>query len=327
MVVTPPFLLKTKQTMLYKNDEPYKLGQPDIDAVKKYFHNKFPVKVVYPASRIIKSRLPHNRLPDQPNSMSFDLKAVVKSAEKGTEIWRYADDVMIDKNGRKRYTPKKFRFNGARFLEERDIELIFFLLRKSEHRLIGDDELKKDAKLRQSSSPKFMFEDLVTEAEKKADAKALESRISVLLYNKELGLPEAKIRLVAKAYGIKGVDSLTAPQVKILLDNKIHDKKLGGPDKFFDMVDANSELEARSSIQSLEDMKLIHYDLGKKVWFWNATGEQGRTQIAKVSRADVPMEVLFDMYNGDQAFREEVDALLLSKGKKAKKEKKDEEEE
>lgn len=313
--------------MLYKNDEPYKLDAKEVEATKKFFHNKFPVKVVYPPERIVKSRLPHNRLPDKPNSMSFDLKSIVKSGDKGTEIWRYADDVIIDTKGRKKYTPKKFRFNGSRFLKEEDIELIFFLLRKSEYRVIGDDELAKDKKLKQTTSPKFMFEDLVTEAEKKAEAKALESRISVLLYNKELGLPEEKIRKVAKAYAIKGVDSLTIAQVKILLDNKIHDKKLGGPDKFFDMVDAGAELEARSSIQSLEDMKLIHYDLAKKTWFWNAMGEQGRTQITKVSRADAPMEVLFDLYNGDQSFREEVDALLISKGRKVKKEKKEDDEE
>ena len=310
--------------MLYKNEELYKLAQPDIDAVKKFFHNKFPVKVVYPSERIVKSRLPHNRLPDKPNSMSFDLKSIVKSGDKGQEIWRYADDVMTDNQGKKKYTPKKFRFNGSRFLQEDDIELIFFLLRKSKYRLIGDEELAKDKNLKQSGNPKFMFEDLVTEAEKKAEAKSLESRISVLLYNKELGLPEDKVRKVAKAYAIKGVDSLTIAQVKILLDNKIHDKKLGGPDKFFDMVDATAELEARASIQSLEDMKLIHLDQAKRVWFWNSTGEQGRTQIAKISRTEAPMEVLYDLYNGDQSFREEVDALLISKGKKAKKEKKDE---
>lgn len=305
--------------MLYKNDEPYKLAQPDIDAVKKFFHNKFPVKVVYPPERIVKSRLPHNRLPDQPNSISFDLKSIVKSGDKGAEIWRYADDVIVDTKGRKRYTPKKFRFNGSRFLKEEDIELIFFLLKKSEYRVLGDEELAKDKKLKQTTNPKFMFEDLVTEAEKKNEAKALESRISVLLYNKELGLPEETIRKVAKAYAIKGVDTLTIAQVKILLDNKIHDKKLGGPDRFFDMVNADAELEARASIQSLEDMKLIHYDQGKTTWFWNATGEQGRTIIAKVSRSEQPMEVLFALYNGDQSFREEVDALLISKGKKKKK--------
>ena len=305
--------------MLYKNDEPYKLAQPDIDAVKKFFHNKFPVKVVYPPERIVKSRLPHNRLPDQPNSISFDLKSIVKSGDKGAEIWRYADDVIVDTKGRKRYTPKKFRFNGSRFLKEEDIELIFFLLKKSEYRVLGDEELAKDKKLKQTTNPKFMFEDLVTEAEKKAEAKALESRISVLLYNKELGLPEETIRKVAKAYAIKGVDTLTIAQVKILLDNKIHDKKLGGPDRFFDMVNADAELEARASIQSLEDMKLIYYDQGKTTWFWNATGEQGRTIIAKVSRSEQPMEVLFALYNGDQSFREEVDALLISKGKKKKK--------
>ena len=303
--------------MLYKNDEPYKLDKNEVEAVKKFFHNKFPVKVVYPPERITKSRLPHNRLPDKPNSMSFDLKATVRTGS-GMEVWRYAEDVVFDSKGKKKYVPKKFRFNGSRFLDRNEIELIFFLLFKSEYRLKSAEELKADKNLKQTRIPKFMFEDLVSEAEKKAEAKAMESKISVLLYNKELGLPEDRIRLVAKAYHIKGVDELSLSQVKILVDNKIHDKKLGGPDKFFEMVNADEELEARASLQKVIDLNYLRYDGSKNAWFWNTEGENGKGVLCKVSRNDVPVEVLFEMYRGDESFREDIKALIISKKKTPK---------
>ncbi len=303
--------------MLYKNDEPYKLDKNEVEAVKKFFHNKFPVKVVYPPERITKSRLPHNRLPDKPNSMSFDLKATVRTGS-GMEVWRYAEDVVFDSKGKKKYVPKKFRFNGSRFLDRNEIELIFFLLFKSEYRLKSAEELKADKNLKQTRIPKFMFEDLVSEAEKKAEAKAMESKISVLLYNKELGLPEDRIRLVAKAYHIKGVDELSLSQVKILVDNKIHDKKLGGPDKFFEMVNADEELEDRASLQKVIDLNYLRYDGSKNAWFWNTEGENGKGALCKVSRNDVPVEVLFEMYRGDESFREDIKALIISKKKTPK---------
>lgn len=311
--------------MLYKNDEQVILNQKEISAVEKFFHNKFPVVVVYPRDRIVPSRLKHNRLPDKPNSIAFDLKSVVKE-EGGASVWRYADDVLFDKNGNRKYIPKKFRYNGKRFLERKDMELIYFLLTKSEHRLISEEELAANKALTQSPRPKFMFEDLITEAEKKAEAKALESRISVLLYNKELGLPEERIRLVAKAYHIKDVDDMSLPQVKILLEGKIYDKKLGGPDKFFDMVNADEELEARANIQKLIDIKNIKYDEGKCAWFWNVEGDNGKTLITKVTKADIPVEKLYEMYRGDESFREDIKAVILSKGRKPpKRGKKDDE--
>lgn len=303
--------------MLYKNDEPYKLDVKELKATKDFFHNKFPVKVVYPPDRIVKSKLPHNRLPDKPNSMSFDLKATVKTGS-GTEVWRYAENVILDNKGNKKYIPKKFRFNGTRMIDERDIELIFFLLRKSDFRLKGKEELKADKTLRQPRVAKFMFEDLVSEAEKKAEKKQLESKIDVLLWNKELGLPEERIRLVAKSYFIKGVDDLSLPQVKILLENKIHDKKLGGPDKFFDMVNADDELDARSSIQKVIDLEYLKYDMSKNVWSWNTDGEGGKSVICRVAKTDIPVEVLFAKYMGDESFKEDIKAILISKTKKKK---------
>jgi hypothetical protein len=170
--------------MLYKNEEIYKLAQPDIKGIEDHFHNKFPIKMIYPPDRIKKSRLPHNRLPDKPASLSFKMRAIVKT-DKGTEIWRYADNMVIGEHGARKYMPANLIFEGEKWLKRDDIELIFFLLRKCEHCAGGDNNTKKVM---------FMFEDLVTEAEKRAEKKELESKIDLLLYNKEYGLPEEKLR-------------------------------------------------------------------------------------------------------------------------------------
>jgi len=291
--------------MLYKNDVIYDLSKAklEIEEIEKYFHNKFPVKVVYPSERIVESRLKHNRLPDKPNSISFDLKATVKT-DKGTEVWRYAEQVVTDDRGRKQYLPKKFRYNGARYLERTDIELIFFLLRKSTFCQGGDNEGRR---------VKFVFEDLVSEAEKQAARKETENKLATLLYNKETGLSEERLRLVAKAYFVKNVDELTISQVRIILDGKVHRSK-DGPEKFFKMVNADVELNARQSIQKAVDMGLIVS--GAKEWAWKTP--EGKTEhICNIPPTRSADDVIYDTYKGDDGFRKDLMAALLAKNPKA----------
>jgi len=296
--------------MLYRNDEIYTLTQGQKDQVKKYFHNKFPVKVVYPPERIIKSRLKHNILPDKPNSISFDLKALLKT-ENGTEVWRYAENVIVDSKGNKKYIPKKFRFNGTRFLDVNEMELIFFLLRKSQYCLGGQN---------QGRAVKFVFEDLVTEAEKKAAKRELESRIGTLLYSKEFGLKEEKLRAVAKAYFVRNVDDISLPEVKNILDMKIHASK-GGPDKFFEMVNEESETKSRIAIQNAIDYGLIKYEDKKKAWVWLTSDEKGFVIICKVPPNKIPNESLYDYYKGDESFRDDLDAAITARKPKPVREK------
>jgi len=291
--------------MLYKNDVIYDLSKAklEIEEIEKYFHNKFPVKVVYPSERIVESRLKHNRLPDKPNSISFDLKATVKT-DKGTEVWRYAEQVVTDDRGRKQYLPKKFRYNGARYLERTDIELIYFLLRKSTFCQGGDNEGRR---------VKFVFEDLVSEAEKKAARKETDNKLATLLYNKETGLSEERLRLVAKAYFVKNVDELTISQVRVILDGKVHRSK-DGPEKFFKMVNADVELNARQSIQKAVDMGLIVS--GAKEWAWKTP--EGKTEhICNIPPTRSADDVIYDTYKGDDGFRKDLMAALLAKNPKA----------
>ena len=290
--------------MLYKNDVIFELSRfpKEIEAIEKHFHGKFPVKVVYPPERIVKSKLPHNKLPDKPNSISFDLVDNVKTPT-GTETWRYTENVITDLRGKKRYLPKKFIFNGARELKRNDIELIFFLLRKSSYCRGGDN---------QGTKVKFMFEDKITEAEKKAEKKAIENKIGLLLYNKEYGLSEERLRAVAMAYFIPNISNLTLAQVRLRIDDKIHETK-NGADKFFEMVNEEKEINDRGLIQRAMDMEAIHFDMAKRTWSWKVSGEKGMSLICKIPPNESPHEALYKYLQGNQGFRDDLNAVFISK--------------
>jgi len=290
--------------MLYKNEVIYELSRfpKEIEAVEKHFHGKFPVKVVYPPDRIMPSKLKHNRRPDKPNSISFDLKATVKTPV-GTEVWRYAENIIIGEQGKKRYIPKKFLFDGTKFLDRNDIELIYFLLRKSEYCLGGDN---------QGKMTKFMFEDLITEADKKAEKKKIETKINILLYGDDLALSEERLRQVAMAYGIKNVDTFTFSQVKILISNKINESKTGA-DRFFDMVNADEEIAARVSIQRAIDMDVLKYDKNKATWLWKTQEGDRAVGGGKVPPDKSAFDALYTLYLGDESFREDLKAVSITK--------------
>jgi hypothetical protein len=257
---------------------------------------------VYPPERIVKSRLKHNIKPDKPNSISFDLKAIVKT-ENGTEVWRYAENVIITEKGVKKYTPKKFIFNGSKPLKRTDIELIYFLLRKSEFCRGGNN---------QGLAVKFMFEDLVSEAEKRAEEREIKAKVDSLIYNRDTCLPEEKLRLIATGYFINDVPSLTLAQVK----NDLFTKVMSTPDgseEFFRRSDADAELKARYDLQTTIDKEFLKLDGQKRIWFWQGAGDKGNSQACKVPPNRNPKEALYDLYMGDQSFREDIKAVLLTK--------------
>lgn len=301
--------------MLLKNGERYILQKNEIDAVKKHFHNKFPVKVTYPPERIVKSRSRHNKLPDKPNSISFDWLQNVKT-DKGTEEWRYAESVTTDNKGNKHYFPKKFKFKGAIFLGLKDIEKIYFLLRKSEYTKDGDNEGK---------IKKCMFEDLVTEAEKKAEQKKLAVKISSLLYGeKGIGLPPERLRELAKAMLIRNTDDLTDNQLRIAIDSKIGESK-DGVDRFLSLVNNDKDIKVRFAIQTVLDSNKLVFNTAKKGWYWEI--EEGKPQFAdvRVTPGENAQEALVRAYTTNEDFRHDVNAVILT-GQKVSKEENSEEE-
>jgi len=291
--------------MLFKNGERQHLNKNEIDKLVSQFHNKFPVRVVYPPDRIVPSLSRNNIMPDMPNSISFDLRSIVKTDE-GTEEWRYAESTIIDADGRVKYIPKKFIFNGSRLLGREDIELIYFLFTKSPYCLGGKN---------QGKNVKFMFEDLVSEAEKKAEKKAISSKIDVLLFNKDIGLSIDNIRTLAKAMFISGVDDMADAQVRVMLDKKIGDSE-ENMERFLELVNADIEIKARSNIQKVIDSGKIRLDSRKAVWYWQTDTPGRPVQICRITAGTNAYDALVELYMNDKNFQKDIDTLTLAKKSK-----------
>lgn len=290
--------------MLYKNDEPYKLAENDIKTLVNRFH-KWPLTITYPPERVVKSRSPQNKLPDKPNSMSWPLTATVKTT-KGTESWRYAENVILRPNGVKKYTPKNLLFKGHLQLQETDVELAWFLYTKSTYCKGG---------LNQGKTVKFVFEDKITEAEIKAKIETQRTNIKSLIYGTETGLSEDRIRAIAKAYFIKNVDDLTFAQTKLALEHAINRDGSGGYQKFIEMTQMDELIKTRMRMQNLIDSGKLRYESGKKEWQW-ADGDKKVETICKVPPGTVPNDILYDFFMGNKEFQDVVESVEKTVKKK-----------
>lgn len=290
--------------MLYKNDEIYKMTDKDHRAINKKYP-KFPIRLIYPESRVKPSRSKHNRLPDQPNSISFPLIASVKT-DKGTENWRFANNKIIGTNGRTIWQPHNLILRGSMLLEQSDIELVFWLVKCCPFLQEGENWNKK--------VPKCIIEDLRGSAEKKAKKEEEMATVKAMIYSSAMGLGEKKLRLVAKAYFVSEVDELSFAQVKLAVENTIMRDKRTGIVKFLEMVEAEQVISVRSSLQNAVDRKLITYMVQKKIWAW-VTGDGRKNEpICQIGAGADPNEALYDYYLGNRGFAQELVSAL--KGEK-----------
>jgi hypothetical protein len=61
------------------------------------------------------------------------------------------------------------------------------------------------------------------------------------------------------------------------------------------------------------DMEILRFDDSKRSWVWHVKGEQGVTQICRVPPNKSPSESLYDFYNGNQRFKDDLQSVLISK--------------
>ena len=296
--------------MLYKNDEPYKLQPGEIKKIKDQF-GKFPIKAIYPKERVKKSRLKHNRHPDKPAGISFPYRAVRKT-ETGTEVWRFADEVIVLDGGKKRYVPQNFKYTGSVVLTENDIELIWFLLNVCPYtKPMSDDP--KDKKNWNGNPPKIQFENLIKEADDNASKKKEESEFMAMVYSSKVGLPEDKLRKVARAMLINDVEEMSINQVRANLENKVLVDRRNGVKKFMKMVGSDAVLNVRSNIQMAIDGGHIKYTINTKEWVWLGDDGKKTELICKLGTGIRPDDAIYDLYIGDESFKEAIESVLKIK--------------
>ena len=289
--------------MLYRNDEIYKMTPADHKEVKKMYP-KFPIRLIYPEARVRPSRSKHNKLPDKPNSISFPMVATVKT-KTGTESWRYAENKINGTDGRTIWTPHNLILRGTMILKDTDIELVYWL--------VNCCPFLDGGKNWNGRVPKCIIEDLVGAAEKKAIKEEEQANVKALIYSSRVGLGEDKLRQVAKAYFIGGVEDLSFAQVKLALEAEIHRDRRTGYEKFLDLVDAEATLTVKANLQEAVDRGIITYMVQKKTWAW--VTEQGRKNepIASIGASANPQEALYDYYLGNRKFAQEMTAALTGK--------------
>jgi hypothetical protein len=290
--------------MLYKNDEQYHLTADDIKTVRKKFR-KFPVTLTYPEERVKPSPSAHNVLPDKPTSLSFPLNTTVKTAS-GADRWRYADNKIIGSRGEISYMPVNFFLTGTFHLQENDMELIWYLYTKCPYTEAG---LNYNGR-----KPKCAFEDLIGLADRKALREEQAADVKALLYSSKVGLPESKLRQVAKAMFISEVDDMTYNQVKVSVEQEINRDKAKGAEKFLDMIDAEEFLDIRATLQGAIDKGLIKYVPAKNEWVWVMGPGKKHQPFAEIAPGADPNEALMDFFKGNKKFAQMLDASL--KGQK-----------
>lgn len=289
--------------MLYKNDELYKMTPADHKEINKRYP-KFPIRLIYPESRVRPSRSKHNRLPDKPNSISFPLVATVRT-DTGTQSWRYAENKIIGTNGRTIWQPHNLILRGSLILEKSDIELVFWLVKCCPFLQDGENWNKK--------IPKCVIEDLRGSAEIKAKREEEMATVKAMIYSSKMGLGEKKLRQVAKAYFVPDVDELSFAQVKLAVENTIMRNKNTGIQKFLDMCEAEQVIAVRADLQNAVDRKVITYMVAKKQWAWVTGPGRKNESICQIGAGADPSEALYDYYLGNRGFAQELVSALQGK--------------
>jgi len=299
--------------MLFKDGKHVQLSKAQIASVKKAFGDRFPVRAVYPVVRVKRSRLKHNVLPDKPAGISFPLNAVRKTLQ-GSEHWRFADQEIVLEGGKKRYTPQNFNYSGSVVLEEKDIELIWYLLEICPYTQPMTED-PKDRKNWNGKPPKIAFENKVKEANDRAKDEERTAEFKALIWSTKLGLKEPKLRQVAKALMVSDVDELTVNEVKIAIEKAVTVDRKEGIRKFLIMVNSEAELQSRSMIQAAADRKILKFVPNTKEWVWLDENGKKREMIMKLGPAvKNPHDAIYDKYVGDDEFRGELESILKTEG-------------
>ena len=287
--------------MLYKDGELYKMTDKDIKKVDEFVGGKYPVTLAYPKNRVVPSKLAHNKKPDKPASMAFPLSATVDT-EKGSYRLVYADNVIHRDNGKKEYTPALFNFTGTKQITSKEKEFLFWLITACPSMEGGENYRGKKAKC--------YIENKAKDASEHATKRRYETKLSTLLYDEELGLPESKLRDLAKAYYISNIDLLTTDEVRLKLETAVKRDKRDGAQKFVEMCDAGVVIKVRSKLQTAIDKGIITHMPQKKCWAWVTPGNKKNEPIFDIRTGVNWNDALYDHYMADVKFAKELDAAI-----------------
>lgn len=214
-----------------------------------------PIQITYVKSKESFAVNEHgSRVIQVPSGAPIPLAATVEG-ENGPEHWAYSSVPLIaDKNGgiKLRKNMKRLNFTGTLLLNEKEIDLIFFLTCISpfcENPLEGQPS---------KGRKHFMIEDKEESARHNIENEQKLARAKFMIIDREQGLSDDKIREIAESYYIPGINEMKPDEIRWAVHEKV--LKPFSSDKiddFFERTKAGKDFEDNAIVRQALDNNII----------------------------------------------------------------------
>lgn len=275
-----------------------------MDEIKKL---KFPLRFNLPKDHMAEIGVYHRQSEtvrktfEKAQGIGVMLRNNYKTKEGLLENWTYYTTSKIDDKGRTIYGPRRHRLTSVNIFNERDIELLFYLIVISGHCEALEGVNGQNPAVRRTY---MILDDKEREARKLGDKRREEMKVQAALYDPDT-LDDTNLRILAKSYYLANVDQET--EMDVLRDEiyrivtKSNDK--GAIRKFIERANIDDYTKTQALIQDAVDLRVIFTKGepdGKKAWrFLNPDGSEGA--------------ILVDLLPSERAKKALVNKLISSK--------------
>jgi hypothetical protein len=281
--------------MLYLNDKLYELSDSEKKELRKEFP-KFPVTLTYIKELFVKNK--DNVKPDVPNSIAIPMTSTVTDKKGNSKTFTFSERPLVkDKVGNMVGYPRHIIFTGIKKFTEGDLELLWYIYNCSPNLRGGKNE-------EGSKMTYYVFENKVKDALSFVGLQEKIVEVQKFIIGKE-AFGEDRLRKIAKALYITGVDDLDLAQVQQILFSYVSagaQKEVLERIQEFENVSGSEELgELRSCIQKALDTGLIQTK-GRKL-HWVEDGEF-KEEFAVMTVGAKKPEFLFEHFTNNDKDRD-----------------------
>ena len=286
----------------------------EMEKIKRDY--KFPIRMLYLKSMLTKNEDRPNR-PDQPANIPI-ITTIKVDGVAGSEMITYFETSTPNSKGEHTFKPRMVPFSGSMLIPIEKIDLAWYLIKVYPHVKGGEAKGKR--------KKYYYLEDKAKEATLEAEAEKDLTRFKMLVYDEDFGFGDSKLRDVAKAHYITGVDQMHIDEVRRAINNTVAYNAKNNKQAYKQFLDSTSVLEdikVKSLIQDGIEGKYIKLDhsMGKKKWRWlDAEGGYIGGNITVVLPGEKSHDVLSEHLIGSEEDRRTIqDLISTSKFKDVKK--------
>lgn len=299
--------------MIYKNDEPYKLTKEDLKATYDFLgwdHKNGTLanaKKVRPAVVMFTDSMytydKYNKRKVRPPMVNLPMEAM-SFEDTGSVKWNYSErPVQKEKEtGALKYN-KYFSITGTFSLGPDKIDLLFFLVTKSNLRELTETEIKNGTR-EQINRPVFKIENKEAEAKLKLEKKRIQNEIESYINGQPGVIWETeKVRRYAVVYGIDDAMNMGESEVRAALLGRL-EGEAGGWNRFYALCNVQEETNQRYQIEMCKKNGTIKYFDKSRKWHWMNGNDKGSEICSMTSAYTTPEEALLQAMQVDQEIAE-----------------------